>query len=41
MVYVVVVHLYTKSDLASISGLKAKLQEASWVYRKDKETLNW
>jgi hypothetical protein len=41
MVYTLVVHLYAKDDEASIKKLVAKLQEASQVYSKDKETLGW
>ncbi|KAF2721347.1 hypothetical protein K431DRAFT_284952 [Polychaeton citri CBS 116435] len=41
MVYTLVVHLVAKDDPESIKKLIAKLQEASQVYTKDKETLGW
>ncbi|KAL2846392.1 hypothetical protein BJY01DRAFT_213482 [Aspergillus pseudoustus] len=41
MVYTIVVHMRAKPDEESISKLAAKLQEASAVYSKDKETLSW
>jgi len=41
MVYTIVVHLYAKSDPGCVDKLVAKLQEASQVYSKDKETLSW
>jgi len=41
MVYTIVVHLYAKEDQESIDKLAAKLQEASQVYSRDKETLSW
>jgi len=41
MVYTIVVHLYAKEDQESINKLAAKLQEASQVYSRDKETLSW
>lgn len=41
MVYTIVVHLYTKDDPNAIEKVKSKLAEASAVYCKDKETLNW
>ncbi|KAL8281844.1 hypothetical protein RB597_009519 [Gaeumannomyces tritici] len=41
MVYTITVHLYANSDPASVDKLKAKLTEASRVYSKDKETLDW
>ncbi|KAL4923318.1 putative quinol monooxygenase [Aspergillus undulatus] len=48
MVYTIVVRTDTihadmraKPDQESISKLAAKLQEASGVYSKDKETLSW
>ncbi|KAK3681854.1 hypothetical protein LTR37_020813 [Vermiconidia calcicola] len=37
--YTLVVHLYAKNDC--IDKVKAKLQEASQVYSKDKECLSW
>lgn len=37
--YTLIVHMYAKKD--SIEKLKAKLQEASQVYSKDKECLSW
>jgi predicted house-cleaning noncanonical NTP pyrophosphatase (MazG superfamily) len=37
--YTLVVHMYAKKD--SVDKLKAKLQEASQVYSKDKECLSW
>ena len=36
-----VVHLYTKDDPEAIRQVKAKLQEASQVYSRDKECLGW
>lgn len=41
MVYTIVVHLYAKDDAETIAKLAAKLREASAVYKKDKETLDW
>jgi D-Tyr-tRNAtyr deacylase len=41
MVYTIVVHLYAKDDKEAIEKIKAKLVEASQVYSKDHETLNW
>lgn len=41
MVYTLVCHLYTLPDAVSISKVKNKLIEASRVYRKDKETVDW
>ncbi|KAM3425613.1 hypothetical protein BST61_g7560 [Cercospora zeina] len=41
MVYTLVVHLHAKAGKENISKLVAKLQEASQVYSKDKETLGW
>ncbi|KAF2215682.1 hypothetical protein CERZMDRAFT_120026 [Cercospora zeae-maydis SCOH1-5] len=41
MVYTLVVHLHAKAGEENISKLIAKLQEASQVYSKDKETLGW
>ncbi|KAK3049245.1 hypothetical protein LTR09_009423 [Extremus antarcticus] len=37
--YSLVVHMYAKKE--SVDKLKAKLQEASQVYSKDKECLSW
>ncbi|WVQ84698.1 hypothetical protein IAT38_006854 [Cryptococcus sp. DSM 104549] len=39
MVYTIVVHLQALPE--AIEEVKAKLKEASEVYRKDKETLDW
>ncbi|EMF14867.1 uncharacterized protein SEPMUDRAFT_38442 [Sphaerulina musiva SO2202] len=39
--YTLVVHLYTKEGEENINKVKAKLQEASQVYSKDRETLSW
>ncbi|KAI1338815.1 hypothetical protein F5Y15DRAFT_98625 [Xylariaceae sp. FL0016] len=39
MVYTIVVHLRAKAD--SVDAVHAKLNEASAVYSKDKETLSW
>ena len=41
MVYTITVHLYANSDPSSIDRLKAKLIDASRVYIKDKETIDW
>jgi quinol monooxygenase YgiN len=41
MVYTIVVHLYAKDSKENIEKIKAKLVEASQVYSKDKETLDW
>ena len=41
MVYTITVHLYANDDPASVGKLKAKLVEASRVYRRDRETLDW
>lgn len=41
MVYTITVHLYANSDPESIPRLKAKLTEASRVYVKDHETIDW
>ena len=41
MVYTLVCHLYCKDDESCISKVKNKLIEASRVYRKDKETVDW
>ena len=40
MVYTLVCHLEAKDD-ESIEKIKRKLIEASRVYRKDKETVDW
>lgn len=37
--YTLVAHLYSKPE--NVDKVKAKLQEASQVYSKDKETLGW
>jgi len=41
MIYTLTVHLYANEQPDSISRIKAKLIEASRVYRKDKETVDW
>lgn len=41
MVYTLVAHLIAKDDAEAIKKVSAKLQEASQVYTKDKETLAW
>lgn len=41
MVYTITVHLYCNTNPDSIPRLKAKLVEASNVYRKDRETVDW
>jgi len=41
MVYTLVCHLYANSDPTSIDKIKAKLIEASRVYNKDSETIDW
>ncbi|WVQ72652.1 hypothetical protein IAR50_002211 [Cryptococcus sp. DSM 104548] len=39
MVYTIVVHLQSLPE--AVEEVKAKLKEASEIYRKDKETLDW
>ncbi|KAH8090570.1 hypothetical protein HD553DRAFT_302762 [Filobasidium floriforme] len=39
MVYTIIVHMQAKPDC--VEKLKNKLIEASQVYRKDKETIDW
>jgi len=41
MVYTITVHLHANDDPASVDRLKAKLAEASRVYSRDTETLDW
>ncbi|TVY49378.1 hypothetical protein LOCC1_G000833 [Lachnellula occidentalis] len=41
MVYTLSVHLYANDKPDSIVRLKAKLVEASRIYRNDKETIEW
>ncbi|KAL9134081.1 MAG: hypothetical protein Q9175_004743 [Cornicularia normoerica] len=41
MVYTIIVHLYAKDSVESISKLHNKLVEASSVYSKDQETISW
>lgn len=41
MVYTLTVHLYANDKPESIPRLKAKLIEASRIYSKDKETIEW
>ena len=41
MVYTLVCHLYCKDDESCISKVKNKLLEASRIYRKDRETMDW
>ncbi|CAD6443376.1 6ce4975a-bc20-40f1-b2e7-0063277f06a2 [Sclerotinia trifoliorum] len=41
MVYTLTVHLYANEDPESIPRIKAKLIEASRVYKQDKETVDW
>ncbi|KAM3086438.1 hypothetical protein ACMFMG_000573 [Clarireedia jacksonii] len=41
MVYTLTVHLYANEQPDSIARIKAKLIEASRVYKKDKETVDW
>jgi quinol monooxygenase YgiN len=41
MVYTITVHLYANEHPDSVPKLKAKLIEASRVYVKDRETVNW
>ncbi|KAI1178132.1 hypothetical protein F4777DRAFT_539644 [Nemania sp. FL0916] len=41
MVYTIVVHLRAKPGAETIAKLHAKLNEASAVYSRDKETLSW
>lgn len=41
MVYTLTVHLYANDKPESITRLKAKLIEASRIYSKDKETVEW
>ena len=39
MVYTLIVHMKAKPD--TVEEVKAKLHEASRVYRNDKETIDW
>ncbi|OTB00663.1 hypothetical protein M426DRAFT_324129 [Hypoxylon sp. CI-4A] len=41
MVYTIVVHLRAKPGAENIAKVHAKLNEASAVYSKDKETISW
>lgn len=41
MVYTISVHLHCNDKPDSVPRLKAKLIEASRIYRKDKETTDW
>lgn len=41
MVYTLTVHLHANDKPESIPRLKAKLIEASRIYSKDKETVEW
>jgi quinol monooxygenase YgiN len=41
MVYTITVHLYANDQPDSVDKIKAKLIEASRVYSKDTETLDW
>lgn len=41
MVYTLTVHLYANEHPDSIPRIKAKLIEASRVYKQDKETVDW
>lgn len=41
MVYTLVCHLYCKDDPECIEKVKLKLIEASRIYKKDKETVDW
>ncbi|KAI0477455.1 hypothetical protein GGR56DRAFT_673834 [Xylariaceae sp. FL0804] len=41
MVYTIVVHLRAKAGADNIAKVHAKLNEASAVYSKDRETLSW
>lgn len=41
MVYTLTVHLHCNDKPESIDRLKAKLIEASRIYRKDRETVDW
>ncbi|KAF7884955.1 hypothetical protein BTUL_0024g00820 [Botrytis tulipae] len=41
MVYTLTVHLYANENPESIPRIKAKLIEASRVYKQDKETVDW
>ncbi|KAF7880642.1 uncharacterized protein EAF02_007488 [Botrytis sinoallii] len=41
MVYTLTVHLYANEHPESIPRIKAKLIEASRVYKQDKETVDW
>ncbi|PQE28062.1 antibiotic biosynthesis monooxygenase protein [Rutstroemia sp. NJR-2017a WRK4] len=41
MVYTLTVHLYANDQPDSIARITAKLIEASRVYKKDKETVDW
>jgi quinol monooxygenase YgiN len=41
MVYTITVHLYAKDDQDAIERLRVKLIEASTIYSRDKETIDW
>ena len=41
MVYTITVHLYANDKPDSVERIKAKLIEASRIYSKDTETLDW
>ncbi|KAI0390155.1 hypothetical protein F5Y17DRAFT_462059 [Xylariaceae sp. FL0594] len=41
MVYTIVVHLRAKPGQENIAKLHAKLNEASAIYSRDKETISW
>ncbi|ESZ96224.1 hypothetical protein SBOR_3382 [Sclerotinia borealis F-4128] len=41
MVYTLTVHLYANEHPDSVPRLKAKLIEASRMYKQDKETVDW
>ncbi|KAI0845966.1 hypothetical protein F5Y00DRAFT_245010 [Daldinia vernicosa] len=41
MVYTIVVHLRAKPGADNIAKLHAKLNEASAIYSKDRETISW
>ncbi|KAI0540445.1 hypothetical protein GGR58DRAFT_499025 [Xylaria digitata] len=41
MVYTIVVHLRAKPGKENIAKVHAKLNEASAIYSKDKETISW
>ncbi|KAJ7132318.1 hypothetical protein C8R44DRAFT_612525 [Mycena epipterygia] len=41
MVYTIIVHMYVKEGKEVEEKMRAKLTEASQIYSKDPETINW